>query len=268
MFDLQWLGWIIAGVNIIGAVLNARLNRICFLFFLMSSISWVFYNVYTKTYEQIPLWVFFTATNIYGLYYWPKAKSRKGKLFNNDEVSVQPMTIGTKPMLIITRGAPGSGKSSFVTEMNLSDFTLNTDRLRLMFEAPVKRPDGTLKISQDNDRRIWGLLFSMLENRMKKGSFTVIDACHCRAKSLKKYLDLARVYNYDTVIIDFSDIPLKTLIERNRTRLPKWTRVPEHIVNEMYDKLNHIDYKDYDYKVMTPSQFKSRYKSDIGKLYK
>jgi len=85
MFDLQWLGWIIAGVNIIGAVLNARLNRICFLFFLMSSISWIFYNVYTKTYEQIPLWVFFTATNIYGLYYWSKTKSKKGKLFNTDE---------------------------------------------------------------------------------------------------------------------------------------------------------------------------------------
>jgi len=152
--------------------------------------------------------------------------------------------------------------------MNIADFTLNADRLRLMFEAPVKKPDGTFIISQDNDRRVWGLLFSMLENRIKKGGFTVIDACHCRAKSIKKYLDLARTYNYYTVIIDFSDIPLKTLIERNKTRLPEWTRVPEHIVNEKYNKLNHIDYKDYDYKVMTPSQFKSRYKRHIDKLYK
>ena len=78
--------------------------------------------------------------------------------------------------LFILRGAPGSGKSTWIKENNLEPYTLSTDALRLMYQSPVTTPEGTMAISQNNDTAVWALLMELLERRMSKGEFIIIDA--------------------------------------------------------------------------------------------
>ena len=78
--------------------------------------------------------------------------------------------------LIILRGAMGCGKSTFIKEHNLERFTLSSDQIRLMFNAPQMNIKNSEEIPQFNNKKVWELLYSLLEERMKKGEFTIIDA--------------------------------------------------------------------------------------------
>ena len=78
--------------------------------------------------------------------------------------------------LLLFRGAPGCGKSTFIKDHNLEPYSLSADNIRLMCQAPVQKADGTYGISQSNDTYVWKLLFDMLEQRMKRGEF-VIGIC-------------------------------------------------------------------------------------------
>ena len=96
--------------------------------------------------------------------------------------------------LIILRGAQGSGKSNFIQEKNLERFTLSSDTIRLMFNAPELTIDYTETIPQFNNKKVWQLLFFVLEERMKKGEFTLVDAIHASKEDLTTYKKLAEKY--------------------------------------------------------------------------
>ena len=81
--------------------------------------------------------------------------------------------------LIILRGAPASGKSTFVKNHNLEDYTISTDDIRLLYGSPVIGEDGSTSISQKNNKQVFELMFDVLEHRMLNGEFIVVDATHC-----------------------------------------------------------------------------------------
>ena len=56
--------------------------------------------------------------------------------------------------LILMRGAPGCGKSTWIRKMGLEDYALSADKIRLMHCAPLLESDGTLSISQRADRHV------------------------------------------------------------------------------------------------------------------
>jgi nicotinamide riboside transporter PnuC len=72
--NIQSLGWILTILMIIGAILNTRKIRNGFIFWIVSNFGWVLYNIYTKTYEQIPAWVTLTILSSYGYWHWGKVK--------------------------------------------------------------------------------------------------------------------------------------------------------------------------------------------------
>lgn len=80
--------------------------------------------------------------------------------------------------LVILRGAMGCGKSSFIKDHNLERFTLSSDQIRLMFNSPQMNVYYSEEIPQYNNEKVWKLLYNILEERMKKGEFTIIDAVH------------------------------------------------------------------------------------------
>lgn len=120
--------------------------------------------------------------------------------------------------LIVMRGGIGSGKSTFIKEKGLSKFTLCPDDLRLLIQAPELNETGEFNISKKNENKTWNLLKEILKKRMMNGDLTVIDATHTRAKDLTNYKNLANEYRYRVVCVDFSDVPLETLLERNKNR--------------------------------------------------
>ena len=138
--------------------------------------------------------------------------------------------------LLLFRGAPGCGKSTFIKNHNLEQYALSADNIRLMCQAPVQKPDGTYAISQSNDDYVWKLLFDMLEQRMKRGEFVVIDATNSRTADISRYKHLVELYRYRAMIVDMTDIPKDICKERNAARLPEYKRVPEFVIDRMYNR--------------------------------
>ena len=150
--------------------------------------------------------------------------------------------------LLLMRGLPASGKSSWIHTHNLQAYTLSPDILRLMVSAPILLPkpntlhasptqkvDSSYAINQANDKRVWKLLFELLELRMARGDFTIIDATHTSLQALRAYESLAQSYRYRIFVLDFSSVSLDEIKKRNATR--GYKAVPESILESMAQRL-------------------------------
>ena len=136
--------------------------------------------------------------------------------------------------LIILRGAMGCGKSTFIKNNDLENYTLSTDTIRLMYASPELGIDYKESIPQFNNKKVWELLYTLLEERMKKGEFTIVDAVHAYAdESFPIYKKLAEKYRYRLYVLDFTDIPKEEVYERNKGR-EIYRQVPESSIDRVY----------------------------------
>lgn len=136
--------------------------------------------------------------------------------------------------LIILRGASGCGKSTFIKNNDLENYTLSTDTIRLMFSSPELGIDYKESIPQFNNKKVWELLYTLLEERMKKGEFTIVDAVHAYAdESFSIYKKLAEKYRYRLYVLDFTDIPKEEVYERNKGR-EIYRQVPESSIDRVF----------------------------------
>lgn len=135
--------------------------------------------------------------------------------------------------LFLLRGAPGSGKSTWVKNNNLEPYTLSADSIRLMYSGPVLNIYGRYEISQGNDGLVWKLLMKLLEGRMAKGEFVIVDATHYKSTLLNKYKNLIKKYRYRAYIVDFTKVPIEVALERNKTR-DEFRFVPEEHIRKLY----------------------------------
>lgn len=135
---------------------------------------------------------------------------------------------------IITRGLPGSGKSTFI-EKNLSKYfkVVSPDELRIKYNGLEEKEDGTLTISQRNQGFIWRMAIEMIKDALAHSENIVLDATCCGRSDVKKYYKLAKKYNAKFYIIDFTDIPLEVCKARNKTRMPAYKRVSDEILDRM-----------------------------------
>lgn len=136
-------------------------------------------------------------------------------------------------VLLLMRGAPGVGKSTFIKENNLEQYTLSADEIRLLCESPVMTINGTFGISQNNEKKVWSLLFQILEARMQRGEFVVIDATNSKTVEMNRYKTMAQTYRYRIYCVDFTDVPMEECKRRNLTR-PDYKQVPEEAIEKMY----------------------------------
>ena len=135
--------------------------------------------------------------------------------------------------LLLFRGAPGVGKTTFIKENKLETYTLSADNIRLMLNCPSLHPDGKLGISQKKNKEAWGILFSLLEKRMKEGEFTVIDAVNSKTSEISRYVQLAKEYKYRVYLVDMTDIPIDIAKLQNRLRVD-YKVVPEKVIDKIY----------------------------------
>lgn len=138
--------------------------------------------------------------------------------------------------LVILRGCPGSGKSTWVKEMGLENYTLCADTLRMLTESPIiVETEQREAISQKNDKYVWQLLFELLEKRMSRGEFVVVDATHSRSSDFSRYNNLCEKYRYRRYYVDFTNVPIEICKERNLKR-ENYKRVPENVIDKMYSR--------------------------------
>lgn len=136
-------------------------------------------------------------------------------------------------VLLLFRGAPGSGKSTYIEKHGLKQYALSADDIRLQTQSPVLNNDGHMVIKVNKEKTVWEHLFRMLEDRMKNGDFTVIDATNSKTVEINRYKELADRYRYRIYLIDLTDVPIEVCKERNAKR-DEYKRVPEEAIDMMY----------------------------------
>ncbi len=136
-------------------------------------------------------------------------------------------------ILLLLRGSAGCGKSTWIEKNGLKRYTLSADDIRLLCQSPVMQADGTVGISQSNDNVVWKTLFSILEVRMQRGDFTVIDATNSKTSEMNRYKAMCETYRYRIYCVDFTHIPIEEVKRRNGER-EEYKRVPEKVIDTMY----------------------------------
>lgn len=140
--------------------------------------------------------------------------------------------------LIILRGCPGSGKSTALKESGLENYSISSDKIRLMLRAPELMIDGKMQISQMDNQYVFKVLNEILESRMKNGSPTIIDATHCgsqkwHSKQMNHYRNLAKQYKYRLFYWEPEIEKCSVYIERNKEREELY-QVPDSVIQKMY----------------------------------
>ena len=138
-------------------------------------------------------------------------------------------------ILLLLRGSAGCGKSTWIEQNGLKPYTLSADDIRLLCQSPIMQVDGTEGISQANDNVTWKTLFNLLEVRMQKGEFTVIDATNSKTSEMNRYKEMCNTYRYRIFCVDFTDIPIEEVKRRNANR-EVLKRVPEEVIDKMYSR--------------------------------
>ena len=62
--------------------------------------------------------------------------------------------------LVLLRGSPASGKSTWIKEHNLQNYTICPDKLRTLCSSMELKSDGTFRITQEpeNEKKVWNIL--------------------------------------------------------------------------------------------------------------
>ena len=161
-------------------------------------------------------------------------------------------------ILLLMRGVPGSGKSTFIKEQGLEPYTLSADTLRLLYASPMLNNAGRWCISPHFDKQMWPFLLQTLEERMKRGCFTVVDATNIRGRDMTAYKKLANEYKYRIYVVDFTDITL----EEAKAILAKARKEKLPIVDKDFHLKGLITIKDIEKQIKYPLSAKD----DQGRL--
>ena len=138
-------------------------------------------------------------------------------------------------VLLLMRGTPSAGKSTWIKNNNLEQYTLSSDNIRMLYRSIIIDAEGKENIDQSINKQAWKTLFEILENRMQAGEFTVIDACNSKTSEMNAYKSLCEKYRYRMFCVDFTDIPIEQAKKWNSER-PEYKRVPDNAIDLYYSR--------------------------------
>lgn len=145
---------------------------------------------------------------------------------------------GNKVLLLLV-WAPWSGKSTFVNQNGLEDYTISMDKYRLLiWEVKLSLDNHSWEeVAQDYNAKVAEVFWEHLEERMSKWLFTVVDNTNVAEWLYKDYHELASKYGYT---IFFKPFPkdVDTLIQINKKRGSK--EVNETVIKLMVEKYDNI----------------------------
>lgn len=136
--------------------------------------------------------------------------------------------------LVLTRAVPGAGKSTFIENNKLSPYTLSPDVFRMIYGGLVMSESGEMVIDQNQSKTAWDMTYKVLEERMSKGEFVIVDATHLVTKGLNQYKKLAEKYRYRVYMLDFmNDVSYEEILKRDELR-EEYKKVGKDVIDRMY----------------------------------
>lgn len=138
--------------------------------------------------------------------------------------------------LIMTKGLPGSGKSTWAKEQlkkNGNWKRVNKDELRRMID------DG--KWSGKNEKFVVSVRDEIIEEALESGYSIISDDTNLDPKHEERFRQIARKYGASLVIEDrFLQVPLEECIKRD---LLRFESVGAKVIRDMHDKYVQVKYE-------------------------
>lgn len=152
-------------------------------------------------------------------------------------------------VITILRGCPAVGKSTFVRENGLGDYTLSLDEIRKLFNSPYDDINELGELTKStyakSDKLKFELLIQLAENRMTKGEYIVVDAQNIDTKWVKQLKDLANKYHYRMNVVDFMEgMKLEDIIRNNQGRT-SYEHVPESVIHKQFERASIVPIPSY-----------------------
>ena len=145
-------------------------------------------------------------------------------------------------LLFLLRGLPGSGKSTFIKQNNLTNFTLELDEISSNYFVPMTDPSVLFdeKKMKNFKKFVYNqyenYLLYCIEKRMQNNEIIILDGVHIKTGKIERYLELINKYKYNFYCIDFTDIPIEKCKLQNKMRIQsKW--IAEEKIDLMYKQL-------------------------------
>ncbi len=131
------------------------------------------------------------------------------------------------PTLTITRGLPGSGKTTWAKQQG-GHVRVNRDDLRRMLHGgPLQTGWAEVQVTLAQQAQVEALL--------RAGVNVVCDDTNLRARYVRELAELGRAAGATVVVKDFTEVPLDECIARDAVR-PEPERVGEEAIRGMWQR--------------------------------
>lgn len=132
--------------------------------------------------------------------------------------------------LYIMIGCPGSGKSSYISEIATEeDAIVSRDRIR--FELLSDDDDYFKK-----ENEVFNIYVDNIIQNLREGKDVYADATHISKGSRRKLLNRIPRHLYKDLHAIYMRVPFQIAASRNRNRKGR-ACVPENVMNSMYNRL-------------------------------
>lgn len=128
--------------------------------------------------------------------------------------------------LIVTRGLPASGKTTFARRLQPSVVRVNRDDLRRMLH-------GARLFTQWAEGQVTAAQRAQVEALLRAGVDVCVDDTNLRARTMKEWAHLAARHGAVLEVHDFTDVPLEECIRRDAQR-PEEERVGEEAIRRLH----------------------------------
>ncbi|MEU8814292.1 AAA family ATPase [Actinoplanes sp. NPDC048796] len=130
--------------------------------------------------------------------------------------------------LLITRGLPASGKTTFARKLQPGVVRVNRDDLRWMLH-------GTRLYTQWAEAQVTDVQRATVEALLRRRTSVVVDDTNLRPSKVREWAELAARHGASFEVHDFTDVPLKECLRRDAAR-PENERVGEDAIRRMFDR--------------------------------
>lgn len=130
--------------------------------------------------------------------------------------------------LLITRGLPASGKTTFARKLQPRVVRVNRDDLRRMLH-------GQRLFTQAAEGQVTHAQRAAVEALLRAHADVIVDDTNLRAKTVREWAELAARYGATFEVHDFTDVPVEECIRRDADR-PADDQVGEPGIRRMHDR--------------------------------
>jgi predicted kinase len=137
-----------------------------------------------------------------------------------------PVMLETMARLIITRGLPASGKTTFARKLQPGVVRVNRDDLRRMLH-------GDRLYTQWAEGQVTVVQRAQVEALLRAGASVCVDDTNLPARTVREWAELAARLGARFEVHDFTDVPVDECVRRDAER-PEGERVGEATIRGMH----------------------------------